>query len=249
MQIPWYIHFCFLMENWDGGLDKNTVKNEGPTKETISLLQFYTYRLAVRQTLSPIFHSGKVFQQYIVDAYVRMEAARLHYIWQNWSNLHVEIYLGLLDHVNTRAEEFKLSTWYKSSSFQGSPRAMQQNFQGAMAIVAKYGRPDIFLTFTCNPEKPDIVKNLLDGQRPKDRPDITSRLFHLHLKELLTAILKRHVLGVVVAHIYVTKFQKRGLPHARLLLILADSCKLRNPSDIDNVISAEIPDSNTESQL
>ena len=105
MQIPWYIHFCFLMENWDGGLDKNTVKNEGPTKETISLLQFYTYRLAVRQTLSPIFHSGKVFQQYIVDANVRMEAARLHYIWQNWSNLHVEIYLGLLDHVNTRAEE------------------------------------------------------------------------------------------------------------------------------------------------
>ena len=57
------------------------------------------------------------------------------------------------------------------------------------------------------------------------------------------------MLVVVVAHIYVIEFQKRGLPHAHLLLILADSCKLRNPSDIDSVISAEIPDPNTEPQL
>ena len=39
------------------------------------------------------------------------------------------------------------------SSFQGSPRAMQQNYQDVMAIIAKFGKPDLFLTFTCNPNK------------------------------------------------------------------------------------------------
>ena len=86
---------------------------------------------------------------------------------------------------------------------------MQQNFQDAMATVAKYGRPDIFFIFTCNPKNLDIVKDLLDGHRPEDRPDITSRVFHLHLNELLTDILKRQVLGVVVAHIYVSQVKSK----------------------------------------
>ncbi len=27
---------------------------------------------------------------------------------------------------------------------------MQQNYQDAIAIVAKYGKPDLFVTYTCN---------------------------------------------------------------------------------------------------
>ena len=45
------------------------------------------------------------------------------------------------------------------SSFSGSPRAMQQNYQDAMAIVAKYGKPDLFLTYTCNPKIREITEN------------------------------------------------------------------------------------------
>ena len=152
---------------WRPGLE-HCEERRTNKRNTISLLQFYAYRLAVRQTVSPIFHSGKLFQQYIVDAYVRTEAARLHYIRQNQSNLRVELYQGLLDHVNTRAEELNLAPGkivILPSSFQGSPRAMQQNFQDAMAIVSKYGRPDIFLTFTCNPKNSDIVENLLENER------------------------------------------------------------------------------------
>ena len=99
---------------------------------------------------------------------------------------------------------------------------MQRYYQDAMAIVSKYGRPDIFLTFTCNPKNPDILENLPDGRRPEDRPDVTSRVFQGHLKELLNDLLKRHVLRIAIAHIYVIEFQKRGLPHAHLLMISAD---------------------------
>ena len=129
------------------------------------------------------------------------------------------------------------------SSFSGSPRAMQQNYQDAMAIVAKYGKPDLqFVTYTCNPKVKEIVENLRDGERPEHQPDLVSRVYHLHLAELLRDIKDRHVLGVPVAHVHVIEFQKRGLPHCHMLIILRGEDKLRNREDIDRIISAEIPD-------
>ena len=41
---------------------------------------------------------------------------------------------------------------------------MTQKFQDAMAIVRTYGRPDLFVTFTCNPTWREITENLLPNQ-------------------------------------------------------------------------------------
>jgi len=49
---------------------------------------------------------------------------------------------------------------------------MLQNYQDAMAIVAKFGKPDLFITMTCNPKWREIEENLLPGQQASDRPDI-----------------------------------------------------------------------------
>nr|XP_047142898.1 uncharacterized protein LOC100213206 [Hydra vulgaris] len=46
----------------------------------------------------------------------------------------------------------------------------------------------------------------------------------------------------VVTHAQVIEFQKRGLPHAHILLHLANDDKLETSQDIDNLICAEIPD-------
>ena len=89
-----------------------------------------------------------------------------------------------------------------------------------MAIVAKKGRPDLFLTYTCNPKSREITENLLPGQTASDRPDLVTRVFHQKLQELKTDLLKRNLLGRMVAHVYVIEFQKRGLPHAHMLLWL-----------------------------
>ena len=64
----------------------------------------------------------------------------------------------------------------------------------------------------------------------------------MHLSELQTDIMVRHVLGKTVAMIYVIEFQKRGLPHCHMLIILEEQSKLRTPEDIDSAICAEIPD-------
>ena len=55
-------------------------------------------------------------------------------------------------------------------------------------------------------------------------------------------LIKRQVLGKPLAHVYTTiEFQKRGLPHAHILVILSDDDKPRNPSQYDTIVSAEIP--------
>ena len=52
-----------------------------------------------------------------------------------------------------------------------------------------------------------------------------------------------------VSHVQVIEFQKRGLPHAHLLIHLAIEDKLQNSDDVDKLISAEIPDPVSQPRL
>jgi hypothetical protein len=222
------------------------------TRNHITMLQFYTYRLAVRNCFSPIHYGKKLLQQFSVDSYVKVEGTRLDYIRKNQNALRVEQYQGLMDHLNMRAEEKGLCPGrlvILPSTFAGSPRAMHQNYQDAMAMIGKYGKPDLFLTFTCNPKWREITENLRPGEKAFERPDLIARVFKIKLKELLKDILQNGVLGRAVAHVYVIEFQKRSLPHCHLLIHLDPEHKLRDSNDIDSLISAEIPDQNNEPEL
>ena len=68
------------------------------------------------------------------------------------------------------------------------------------------------------------------------------RIFHIKLEALLDDLTKEHVLGRVHAFTAMKEDQKRGLPHCHILLILSDADKPRTPSDVDRIVSAEIPD-------
>ncbi|XP_030045003.1 LOW QUALITY PROTEIN: uncharacterized protein LOC115459298 [Microcaecilia unicolor] len=119
---------------------------------------------------------------------------------------------------------------------------MHQNYQDA--IVRKYGKPDLFISMTCNPRWEEITQNLKKGQAPEFRPDLLTRVFHLKLKELLHDICKKHILGVPLAKIHVIEFQKRGLPHAHILIILKEEHKPKRKEIIDQIVCAEIPEIN-----
>lgn len=129
-----------------------------------------------------------------------------------------------------------------SATFPDSPRALKGLFQDVMTVVRKYGRPDFFITFTYNPKWREIEENLLPGQTAQDRPDIVGRVFKLKLNTLLKDLLEEDVLGFIWAHTYIIEFQKRGLPHAHILLILHPGHRLHTPEDTNKVISAKIPD-------
>jgi hypothetical protein len=119
---------------------------------------------------------------------------------------------------------------------------MQQLYQDSMACIRTHGKPDLFITFTCNPAWPEIEKELLKHETANDRPDLVSRVFNLKLKALCDDLLKKNILGLTVAHIYVIEWQKRGLPHAHILVVLNESDKVLTIQDVNAIVSAEIPD-------
>src|SRR5205814_6679883 len=87
-----------------------------------------------------------------------------------------------------------------------------------------------------------ITSNIPPGSSPTDHPDIVCRVFNLKLKALMDDLLKKHVLGHVVADVFTIEFQKRGLPHVHILLIMDHEDKIRDAEGIDDIICVEIPD-------
>ena len=140
-----------------------------------------------------------------------------------------------------------------SSSFVGSPRWYNAKFQDGMAIVRKFHKPDLFITMTCNPGWPEISGELLDGQSPQDRPDIVARVFKQKMDQLIDDLTKekkddqtkekKMELGQVVGYMYTIEFQKRGLPHCHILLILRQEDRGLTPEAVDSLVVAELPPS------
>ena len=126
---------------------------------------------------------------------------------------------------------------------------MKKLYLDSMAIVRKYGPPDLFITFTCNLRWPEVQRALFDHQRAPDRPDITARVFRLKVKEFLNDILKKEVFGKINGCIYTIELQKRGLPHCHMLLILDRATKPVTTDDFDNFVGAELPNPTNDSDL
>ncbi|GMF51296.1 unnamed protein product [Phytophthora fragariaefolia] len=135
------------------------------------------------------------------------------------------------------------------STHPGGPRHMFKSYQDAMAVVREFGKPDVFVTMTCSPTWDEIQEKIPDeNQSAQDRPDVVARVYQMKLTALLKD-LDEGVLGRFQARIYVVEFQKRGLPHAHILAILAEEDKPRTREIIDKLVSAELPDPETNPQL
>jgi hypothetical protein len=131
------------------------------TNNKITPRQFYSYRLAVRKDFSILHHSGKLFQQYAIDAYLKVEGNQLNFFRKKPDKLRIDTYSGLLAYVREQAKDKNLqpgSVYVLPSTYVGSPRWLAARFHDAMAVVKKYGRPSFFITFTCNSNWPEITE-------------------------------------------------------------------------------------------
>ena len=79
---------------------------------------------------------------------------------------------------------------------------MQQLYQDAMAIVRYFGKPDLLITVTCNPESPEVRETLAaNGEQPYKRPDLIARILCEKIKCILSALEDHHVvLKVLLLH-------------------------------------------------
>ena len=216
----------------------------------LTALVYYRYHIMVRQNVSVLLRAKRLFQQFLVDAYCKIETERLKFLRREQTQLRADCYRDLRDAI-LDSDGDPSNVGHRvilPSTFTGGPRYMHECQQDAMTYVRKYGHPDLFITTTTNPNWPEIKDNLLPGQDPQDRPDIVARIFRLKVQKLLEMLKSEMVFGKPQAWLYSTEWQKRGLPHCHILLWLSAEHRI-TPDKIDDVICAEIPDPSVDPKL
>eukprot|EP00918_Siedleckia_nematoides_P087190 GHVU01191799.1.p1 GENE.GHVU01191799.1~~GHVU01191799.1.p1 ORF type:complete len:1705 (-),score=120.63 GHVU01191799.1:910-5910(-) len=135
-------------------------------------------------------------------------------------------------------------------SYIGGMRNIYKRYRNAMALVTSLGSPSLFITVTCNPNWPEIrnsLKMLPSGrvQQPADRPDLLARVFEGKLRSILREVVQEQLFGRVIGYVGVVEYQKRGLPHCHVLVILEEperfSTLPNRLQEIDDCVVAEIP--------
>jgi len=118
---------------------------------------------------------------------------------------------------------------------------MQKLYQDSIAIVRRFGKPSLFITFTANPKWEEIERELLPYQSAAERPDLVARVFNLKVRDLLDQSRHKEVFGPWLGWVWTIEYQKRGLPHLHLLVFLKTDPQFLTAANIDRFISAEIP--------
>jgi hypothetical protein len=153
----------------------------------VTVLQFTSHRLQIRHnSFNLLFHARRLFEEYAVDSYAKIESERLKYLRLNQGNLRAEAYQGLTDALSAGKNLSEIGKRViLPASFIGSPRHFNQLYHDAMALVRHLGRPDFFITMTANPAWPEISEALFPGQQPHRRPDLIARVFKIKFEEFL----------------------------------------------------------------
>ncbi|KAL7145368.1 hypothetical protein ABFS83_07G078200 [Erythranthe nasuta] len=229
-------------------MEENVLQINKNSRMNVSCREFSCYKAQMREHVpSYLLHSGRLGHQYAIDSYVKLETSRLDYYRcdQLQQEFRIESFQGITDSLCIDGENDPANVGKKvllPSSFIGGPRDMKKRYVNAMALVQRYGKPDIFLTMTCNPAWKEIKDQLLPNEKPHDRPDLIARVFKAKLEELKDEIVRKKLFGEVAAYVYAIESQKRGLPHAHWVIILADRHKIVSSDVYDDIISAELPD-------
>ncbi|KAI5398743.1 hypothetical protein KIW84_064209 [Lathyrus oleraceus] len=181
----------------------------------------------------------------LIDGYTMLEYEKLEWIRKKQPKLRVSKYKSLNDG-GDKSQTPGSSIWKRvvlPSSYVGGRMFMDQLYYDGMTICSKMGFAYLFITFTYNPNWPEIQRVLAPLHlKAQDRPDVISRIFKIKFDQLLSDSTKKSVLGKVLAYMYTIEFQKKGLPHAHIFIFLYPSNKYPRPEDIDKIISAEVPD-------
>jgi hypothetical protein len=169
-------------------------------RNRLTIKNWLAYRIVTRKEDARTLRcSRRLFQQFLVDGYTMMEAERLNWLRDNQSKLRVGKYHKLNENVGDPQQK-KGKRVVLPSSFVGSRRYLDQLYFDGMAISNNIGFPDIFITFTCNPNWPEIQRELLkDNLKSQDRPDIITRIFKIKFEALMKDLTRKHILGKVLA--------------------------------------------------
>lgn len=207
--------FCRREDGYYINIPQHDLHTKSPSQKSVSFASFYSYHLMERESEECyILLFRNLLNQFLVDMYAKKETERLNFIRNNQKKLRSENYVHLKDAMKKADSEWselgKMTVL--PSSFTGGPRYLHERTQDAMTYVRHYGRPDLFITFTCNPKWQEITGLLKQSQYAYHRHDLVVRVFHLKIKQLMKILKKGCIFGSVRCHMYSVEWQKRGFP-------------------------------------
>ncbi|XP_074359274.1 uncharacterized protein LOC141698468 [Apium graveolens] len=231
--------------------DVEVTESEDPdekgARKYITMREFYNYKLMIRlsEGLTPHL-GGHLWQQYVVDAFTAIEKYRLDWIRDHQTTIRSDLYHNIRDAM--QKGDRNPSNIGKAiifpASFTGSKRYMTHYFKDSLAICQTLGHPSLFLTMTTNTKWPKIQRMLkhMSGVDVADAPDVVARVFKMKVDQLMDMIKKKNYFGRCIGVMHVIEFQKRGLPHAHILIWLHPDDRPKTTEQIDKMVSAEILD-------
>ena len=248
--LPYYYASCDLMSyplifpHGEPGWTPHSVLLNVPNgnRQYTSIREYAAYQFAIHEGLNPILQCGYLLQQYVVDQWLKIEEQCLQFIGDNQVQLHTDQYRGLMDYLERRQQHLKAQNGNADfrpgrpvalpSTHRNSPHNMPQRYQDAMTIVNKYRKSDLFITITCNRAWPGITNNLRPNQSWHDSPHLVTRVFRQYLQNTVLDLGENGILGRSLAMIHVIEIQRRGLPHAHLVLTFEQDDRLRDAADV-----------------
>ena len=84
------LHFVLLFPLGENGWHLKIPHSKG--KGDITAMEFYSFRLMVRSSISYLHLFGRLFHQYLVDMFAKIEQQRLNYIKFNQQKIRVDLY-------------------------------------------------------------------------------------------------------------------------------------------------------------
>jgi hypothetical protein len=249
--------------------DMRVLSIDQAQERKLSLAEWARYYLMQREHPTHVQRCQKLAMEFFCDVFAQVESrqADFHRLPSQQIKYRAARVAAIEDqlHAGTAASNIGKPVVRLPSGFVGSARWYQQLYYDAMALPMRYGKPDLFITVTCNPRWPEITAALPPGSKWKHHPEIIARVFIRKLRCMIKEIMRDEVFGTVKAYVYRIEWQvrarnycpilhhlihhtqARGMPHAHCLFILKD--KILSTRHIDSVVTAEVPDPDTEPEL
>jgi Helitron helicase-like domain at N-terminus len=185
----------------------------------ITQIEWYRYRLLTEKRFLSL---GRLTCEYLVDMYSRVEDERLTYIRYGRKLQHKNQKTISQDQFSAdNADDSNIfvdpeENFLLPASFTHSRLWASNQVADALTLCREFGKPSLFLTMTTNPNWPEIKECLTPGQNASDIPIIVCRVFNAKIKKLYEIMKEKF--GGLSYFVRVIEFQKRGLPHAHMIL-------------------------------
>jgi hypothetical protein len=92
------LSYPILFPHGQPGWTPTLMRNQTDSKK-ITLMDYTKYYLQCRSTFNILHYAGRLFQQYVVDQYARIEQDRLTFLRFNQKKLRAECYQGVHDRI------------------------------------------------------------------------------------------------------------------------------------------------------